>query len=133
MDGRSNVNELHNTCNINKLVHHRHTHLLSFAYHRAQDHTFLKKGNRDLRRYDAPILHEPRSNNKYFERSLLFQCALNWNALPASDRNIQTSTKFNRKQKCDLNEYFPYTDYQNYIKNSWIQPYWSYFSCIRWL
>ena len=48
--------------------------------------------------------------NKYFERSLLFQCALNWNALPASDRNIQTSTKFKRKQKCDLNEYFPYTD-----------------------
>ena len=110
LDGRSNVNELHNTCNINKLVHRRHTHFLNFAYNRAQDHTYLKEGNRELRRYDAPILYEHKSDNKYFERSLLFQCALNWNVLPAADRNIQTIGKFKWNQKCYLNEYFPYVN-----------------------
>ena len=69
--------QINNTCNINKLVHRRHTQLLNFAYNESQDHTYLKEGNRDLRRYDAPILYEHKSDNKYFERSLLFQCALN--------------------------------------------------------
>ena len=104
------INEVHNTCNINKLVHRRHSHLLNFAYNRSQDHTYLKEGNRELRRYDAPILYEHKSDNTHFERSLLFQCALNWNALPAADRNIQTIGKFKWNQKCYLNEYFPYVN-----------------------
>ena len=108
LEGRSNVNMLHNTCNINKLAHRRHAHLLNFAFTRAQDHNFLKEGNRNLRRYDAPVLLEPKSNNKYFERSLSFQCSVNWNVLPASERNIQTAKRFKWKQKCKLNEYFPY-------------------------
>ena len=108
LDGRSNVNDLHNTCNINELTHRRHTHLLNFAYHRAQDAHFLKDGNRELRRYDAPVLKELHSHNKSFERSLLFQTAKNWNALPALDRNIGTITEFKRKQKCKLNELLPY-------------------------
>ena len=108
LDGRSNVNDLHNTCNINKLTHRRHTHLLNFSYHRARDAHFLKDGNRELRRYDAPVLKELHSNNKSFERSLLFQTAKNWNALPALDRNIGTIKEFKRKQKCKLNELLPY-------------------------
>ena len=70
-EGRSNVNMLHNTCNINKLVHRRHAHLLNFAFTRAQDQNYLKEGNRSLCRYDAPVLYEPKSNNKNFERSPL--------------------------------------------------------------
>ena len=108
LDGRSNVNELHNMCNINKLDHRRHVHLLNFSYHRAQDVNYLKEGNRDLRRYDGPILREIKSNNKSFERSLIFQCALNWNVLPASDRNVRTVKEFKKKQKCKLNELLPY-------------------------
>ena len=37
LDGRSNGNELHNVCNVNKLEHRRHVHLLNFSYYRAQD------------------------------------------------------------------------------------------------
>ena len=109
LDGRSNVNELHNICNINKLSHRRHVHLLNFSFHRAQDMRFLKEGNRALRRYDAPVLNELKSNNKSFERSLLYQCAQNWNALPALERNIKTAKEFKKKQKCKLNELLPYT------------------------
>ena len=102
LEGRSNVNMFHNTCNINKLAHRRHTHLLNYAFTRAQDHNFLKEGNRNLCRYDAQVLLEPKSNNKYFERSLFFQCSVNWNVLPASELNTQTGKKIKWKQKCKL-------------------------------
>ena len=39
-DGRSNVNDMHNTCNINKLDHRRSAHLLNFVYKRAQDEKY---------------------------------------------------------------------------------------------
>ena len=96
-DGRSNVIDLHNTCNINKLNHRRQVHLLNFSYHRAQDAQFLKEGNGELRRYDAPIMKETKSNNNSFERSLKFQCAKNWNELPAAERNIRTAKQFKKK------------------------------------
>ena len=50
LDSRSNVNEMHNTYNINKLSHRREVHLLNFVYRRAHDNTFLQTGNRDLMR-----------------------------------------------------------------------------------
>ena len=102
------MNALHNTCNINKLDHRRHVHLLNFAYYRAQDGQFLKEGNRELRRYDAPILKESKSNNKSFERSINFQGAMKWNELPGPERNILTAKEFKKKQKCKLNELLPY-------------------------
>ena len=108
LDGRSNVNELHNTCNVNKLHHRRQAHLLNFSYYRAQDHNFLKEGNRELRRYAAPVMNEPQSNNKSFERSMLFQCAKNWNVLPVLERSIGSAKEFKKKQKCKLNELLPY-------------------------
>ena len=33
LHGRSNVNELHNVCNINKLNHRRHVRFLKFSFH----------------------------------------------------------------------------------------------------
>ena len=102
------MNDLHNTCNVNKLVHRRQAHLLNFSYHRAQDDQFLKEGNRELRRYDAPIMKEPKSNNKSFERSMLYQCGKNWNELPIPERNIQSIKEFKKKQKCKLNQLLPY-------------------------
>ena len=66
-EGRSNVNMLHNTCSINKLDDRRVSHLLNFVYNRAQSDEYLQLGGRDLRRYDAPILKEIKSNVKNFE------------------------------------------------------------------
>ena len=108
VDGRRNVDELHNTCNINKLTHRRHAHLLNFSFRRSQDDQFLKEGNRELRRYEAPIMIEYKSNNKSFERSLLFQCAKNWNELPIPERNILSAKEFKKKQKVKLNQLLPY-------------------------
>ena len=51
-DGKSNVNELHNTCNINKLMQRKNAHLLNFV------------GNRKLMRFYAAILKEIKSKNK---------------------------------------------------------------------
>ena len=57
-EGRTNVNILHNTCNVNKLDDRRRTHLLNFVYKRAQNDEYLHVGARALRRYEAPILRE---------------------------------------------------------------------------
>ena len=107
-DGRSNVNDLHNTCNINKLEQRRDAHLLNFVYKRAHDEAYTQIGNRELRRFEAPVLKEVRSNNKSFEKSVLFQGAVIWNRQPVEDRNIATHKLFKRTQKIKLNALFPY-------------------------
>ena len=107
-EGRTNVNMLHNTCNVNKLDDRRKTHLLNFVYKRAQNAEYQHMGIRALRRYEAPILKEIKSNNKYFERSIIYQGALHWNILDVETRAIATSTAFKKCQKCNLNTLFPY-------------------------
>ena len=57
----------------------REAHLFSFVYIRAHDVHYTQGGNRELRRYDAPILRDIKSNNKSFEMSILFQGAITWN------------------------------------------------------
>ena len=57
-DGRSNVNELHNTCTVNKLSNRREAHLLNFVYKRALNMEYVQEGNRNLRRFDATIMKE---------------------------------------------------------------------------
>ena len=108
-NGRSNVNDLHNTCNVNKLVHRREAHLLNFVYKRAHDPEYTQGGNRNLRRFEAPILKELKSNNKNFERSIIFQGSLVWNKQPVKDRNTATHKSFKKRQKCKLNALLPYT------------------------
>ena len=108
LEGRSNVNDMHNRCNINKLEHRRSTHLLNFVYIRTKDPNYINLGGRDLRRYDAPVLNEIKSNNKSFERSVLFQGAKGWNALDYQIRNTLTSYEFKKAQKCKLNALLPY-------------------------
>ena len=107
-EGRTNVNLLHNTCNVNKLDDCRITHLLNFVYKRAQREEYCQTGLRALRRYDAPILKEIKTNNKNFERSVLYQGALHWNNLEVDTRGIATSFVFKKGQKCGLNRLFPY-------------------------
>ena len=43
-------------------------HLLNFVYKRAHDNKYIQAGNRDLRRFDAPILREDIANNRSFEK-----------------------------------------------------------------
>ena len=97
-EGRSNVNMLHNTCSINKLDDRRVSHLLNFVYNRAQSDEYLQLGGRDLRRYDAPILKEIKSNVKNFERSILFQGALHWNGMDAEMRSKATISVFKKSK-----------------------------------
>ena len=107
-DGRSNVNDLHNTCNISKLNHRREAHLLNFVYKRAHGAGYNQGANRNLRRFNAPILKEVRSNNSSFEKSVLYQGATIWNRQPVEDRNIANHKLFKKMQKRKLNTYFPY-------------------------
>ena len=71
-DGRSNVNDLHNKCNIDKLRQGREVHLLNFVYKSAHSLDYLQNRNRNIRRFDAPIMREIKSNNRSFEKSVLF-------------------------------------------------------------
>ena len=107
-EGRTNVNLLHNTCHVNKLDNRRVTHMLNFVYKRAQDEAYCQEGTRALRRYDAPILRETKSNNKIFERSILYQGALYWNNLDTETRDIATPYAFKKGQKCILNTKLPF-------------------------
>ena len=99
---------MHNTCNINKLEQRREAHLLNFVYKRAHDDQYVRGGNRELRRYDAPILKEIKSNNKSFEMSILFQGAIAWNRQPVNERSTATHKLFKKMQKRKLNTFFPY-------------------------
>ena len=107
-EGRTNVNFLHNTCNVNKLDDRRSTHLLNFVYNRAQKEEYCQTGPRALRRYNAPILKEVKSNNKNFERSILYQGALHWNNLDVETRGAVTPFAFKKGQKSGLNLLLPY-------------------------
>ena len=107
-EGRTSVNMLHNTCYVSKLDDRRTIHLLNFTYKRAQQEEYCQVGVRALRRYNAPVLKEIKSNNRYFERSILYQGALYWNALDAETRGAETSFAFKKGQKCILNTKFPY-------------------------
>ena len=49
-------------------------------------------------KHDAPILYEPYPNNDSFRRSILYQGAIVWNALPVEERAIDTHTKFKNVQ-----------------------------------
>ena len=108
LDGRSNVDDMHNTCNINKLIQRREVHLLNFVYNRAHKVSYVQEGNRDLRRFDAPILKEIRSNNRSFEKSVLYQGAVTWNRQSAEDRSTATHKAFKKVQGRNLNTLFPY-------------------------
>ena len=68
----------------------------------------VQGGNRGLRRFDAPVLKETRSNNKSFERSILFQGALAWNGQTVEDRNTVNHKAFKKMQKRKLNTILPY-------------------------
>ena len=107
-EGRSNVNMLHNTCNVNKLDDRRKTHLLNFYFKRAEDEEYCQVGLRELRCFDAPILNEIKANNTNFERRILFQGAQHWNSLDVETRSIASINVFKKRQKYKLNSLFPY-------------------------
>ena len=99
---------LYNTCIINKLEDRRVSYLINFVYVRTQSDECLQRGGRELRRYDAPILKEIKSNNNNFERSTLFQGALNWNWLDTQMRSKVTISACKQSKKCKLNTFSPY-------------------------
>ena len=101
-DSRYNVALLHQESKIPRLENRRHVHLLNFIYPRSRNHSYTNILNIPLRRYDAPILYEPIPNNESFRRSILYQGAIVWNALPVEKRAIDTHTKFKffKKTNC---------------------------------
>ena len=70
--GQYNVVLLHIESKIKKLEHRRKVHLLNFVYHRSRIEEYTQKPNRELCRYDAPILLEILSNNDTFRRNILY-------------------------------------------------------------
>ena len=87
---------------IPRLENRRHTHLLNFVYPRAHMYKYVEIPAVPLRRYDAPILFVHFPNNESFRRSILFQGAIAWNALPVVDRAVDSHTKFKSIQKNKL-------------------------------
>ena len=62
----------------------------------------MRTVDRQLRRFDAPIMTEIASNNSSFGRSVLYQGALHWNGLPVNERNIDNYETFKSVQKKKL-------------------------------
>ena len=77
-------------------------HLSNFVFHRVHDPRYVRVVDRQLRRFDAPIMTEIGSNNSTFSRSVLFQGALLWNSIPVNERNIPNYKDFKQVQKKKL-------------------------------
>ena len=90
---------LHQESKIPQLENRRHVHLLNFIYARAHNQIYTEIPIIPLQRYDAPILLVHFPNNESFRRSILYQGAIAWNALPVEDRTIETHIKFKNIQK----------------------------------
>ena len=90
------------------MEHPKEAHLLNFVYKRSRDEKYTQTGARELRRYNAPILSEIKSNNKSFERSIIFQGAKLWNVQGVDIREVNTLKEFKKIQKTKLNALLPY-------------------------
>ena len=93
---------LHHEAKVAKLEPRRTCHLLNFVFHRVHNPKYTKVVNRQLRRFEAPILTETVPNNSSFSRSVLYQGAMNWNLLPVNERNILDYENFKQVQKKKL-------------------------------
>ena len=77
-------------------------HLINFVYHRAQHKNYVRVIDRQLRRFEAPIMTEIVCNNTIVSCGVLYQGAASWNELPVHERNIQDFEKFKQVQKKKL-------------------------------
>ena len=101
-NARYNTDLIHTEAKVAKLEPRRKCHLLNFVYHRTHIQKYVRTVNKQLRRFEAPILTEIAPNNSTFSRSVLFQGAIHWNQLPVNERNIQDYNHFKQVQKKKL-------------------------------
>ena len=87
---------------VAKLEPRRTCHIVNFIYHRSHIPCYVRTVDRQLRRFDAPIMTEIASNDSSFSRSVLHQGALHWNGLPVNERNIDNYETFKGVQKKKL-------------------------------
>ena len=97
-----NTDLLHLEARVPKLEARRSCHITNFAFTRAHDPNYIRELDRALRVGDAPILIEPFSRCESFRRSIIYQCAVHWNALPVDERNIESYTSFKNIQKAKI-------------------------------
>ena len=64
---RFDTDLLHNETKVSKLGPRRACHLANFVYHRAHDPKYLKVIDRQLRRFNAPIMTEIVANDTTFK------------------------------------------------------------------
>ena len=98
-DSRHNVWDLHHEALTPMLDKRRECHLVNYMYKRKSDPKYVLNPNRQLRRYEAPVLVEYQSQNATFERSIIFKGAKAWNQLPINVRNIQNYDTYKRNSK----------------------------------
>ena len=95
---------IHTEANVAKLDARRTCHIINFIYYRSRLPQYIRNVDRQLRRYDAPIMIEHVSNNHTFDRSILYQGAIHWNNLPVIERNIENYDIFKSLQKKRLTQ-----------------------------
>ena len=101
-NARYDTDLLHYEAKVPKLEPRRACHITNFVYHRAHDAKYTRVIDRQLRRFNAPIMTEIKANNSTFSRSVLYQGAIHWNSLPINERNIRMYNSFKRAQKSKL-------------------------------
>ena len=101
-NARYDTDLLHYEAKVPKLEPRRACHITNFVYHRAHDAKYTRVIDRQLRRFNAPIMTEIKANNSTFSRSVLYQGAIHWNSLPINERNICMYNSFKRAQKSKL-------------------------------
>ena len=67
---------VHSNAKVAKLEYRRTCHLINFVYHRAQDKNYVRVIDRQLRRFEAPIMTEIVCNNTIVSHGVLYQGAV---------------------------------------------------------
>ena len=105
---RESTDLLHELCNVPRLHERRLTHIRNISYKRSRDRRYIEIQTRNTRYHDATVLKAFIPRNKVAERSVLYNCAKEWNSLSPNIRNIDTYERFKAEQKRWLKSIIPH-------------------------
>ena len=91
-------NKLITKCKIAPLKDRRHSHLLIFMSKEKTNQNLLKFTRIQTRLHLAPVFNTYKPNNEEARANIIYRGAIEWNSLPAVERNLNLA-EFKTKQK----------------------------------
>ena len=93
--------DLITTCKVAPLKDRRQSHLLIFKIKEKENINLLKKHSIQTRLHTAPVFDTYKPKNKKAKANIIYRGAIEWNKLPANDRNLNLE-EFKKPQNRNL-------------------------------